>query len=140
MRVAMIVTALAMMGVLHARPVQACTCIHIAGCGAIRSTDVVFEATVASIEPEQPRDPQRPWTQRHIVKLTEIKALRGKPESIIFISKATATSCDYTAFEVGTRYVVHAHVIAEGYLGVSMCGMTRPIAAAKDVLACVKRD
>lgn len=138
MRVSLIVVAFAFVAALHARPVDACACVHVDGCGAIRGTDVVFEATVESIEPEPPPVPGRAHN-RYIVRLTDIKALRGKPESIIFMDKSGA-SCHYTSFEVATRYVIHAAVIAEGYLSVSTCGLTAPLASAKFVLACVKRD
>jgi len=123
--------------IIQTRPAEACTCVHIDGCGAIRPTDVVFEATVDSIELEPPPVPGR-ISHRYIVRLTDIKALRGKPESIIFMDLSGA-SCDYK-FTAGTRYVIHAAVVAEGYLAVNTCTMTRPVGFAKGVLACLKRD
>jgi hypothetical protein len=137
MRVLTIVVAFAIVTALQARPAEACTCVHSDGVGP---NDVVFEATVESIEPEQPPAPPGNWAHgRQIVRFKDIKAVRGKPESSIFTS-ASGSSCDYTAFKAGARYVIHATVVAEGYISVSRCSTTRPIASAKDVLARVKRD
>jgi hypothetical protein len=133
----MIVATFAIVIALQARPAEACTCVHSED---IRPNDVLFEATVESIEPEQPPAPPGNWARgRQVVRFKDIKALRGKPESRIFMS-ATGASCDYTSFKVGGRYVVHANVIAEGYISVSRCSATRPIASAKDMLARVKHD
>ena len=141
MRASMIVIALAFVFSLDARPAQACSCVRIEGCGAIRANDVVFEATVESITLEPP--PVAAGTPgfyppRYIVRFKDIKELRGKSEPLVFMTKGN--SCDYTGFEVGTRYVIHAAVIAEGYISASACGMTGPIESAKSVLACLKRD
>lgn len=137
MRVSVVVMVFVGMCAL-ARQADACSCVHVDGCGAIRATDVIFEATVESITPEPPPVPGRRH-DRYIVRLTEIKALRGKPESRIFMSAPGSSSCDYI-FKAGTRYVIHATTVAEGYLSVSTCSLTRPAAVADDVRACVKRD
>jgi hypothetical protein len=42
--------------------------------------------------------------------------------------------------KTGTRYVIHAAVVAEGYLSVSTGSMTQPVGFAKAVLACVKGE
>ena len=75
MRVTMIAMAFAFVSLLQARPVEACTCVHFEGCGATRPTDVMFEATVESIEPEQPPTPRGNWASgRKVVRFKDVVA------------------------------------------------------------------
>jgi hypothetical protein len=132
MRVSIIVFAFVVASAL-ARQADACTCAS-GGSRPLGPNEVLFEATVDAIEVFQPPPPEGYKVspggtyvggRTHIVRLKDIKAVQGEPKDTVSTS-AFEASCGYT-FKVGQRYLIHAHKV-EGRLGVSYCGMTKPLA------------
>jgi hypothetical protein len=136
MRVSIIVFTLAAVSIF-ARQADACSCMPRVN-AALGPNEVLFEATVESIEVVQPPPPPgekvTPGSiyvggRTHVVRLKDLKAMQGEPKDVVSTS-AFGASCGYS-FEVGERYQIHAYN-HEGSLGVSICGMTRSLGKPAD--------
>lgn len=104
-------------------------------CSALTTADAVFEATVESIElklrPTSSPDLVSP--DYKLVTLRDVRAWRGQAASTV----VSDSSCGY-AFVPGVRYLITADKRPDGSLTVTICGQTRPLAVAGEVIEFLK--
>jgi Carboxypeptidase regulatory-like domain len=118
---------------------DACGCVlSPQNCNSLGTADVVFQATVESIElTRRLVDPATlpvgtppdavAVTDSRLVRLRDMRALRGEPRTTVLT--AAYGNCDYD-FQAGSRYLIVADRLPDGRLSVSKCGLTRPLSGA----------
>jgi 5-hydroxyisourate hydrolase-like protein (transthyretin family) len=117
---------------------DACSCMWSPNnCAAIGEDDIVLEATVESIElevaPARSAGTSPPdYARERLVKLRDIKMLKGDPVSVIR-TPGDGAACGYE-FRAGARYLIVANRDPAGRVVVGSCGLTRPLADARALL------
>jgi len=101
----------------------ACTCVS-PGCGSVSATAHLFEATAARIETGAGGE--------RIVHLTDVRSRRGD-SAPAFVIGGNGVDCGFQ-FRAGVRYLIEAEPDG-GRFSVSGCSQTRPLAAARGLLA-----
>ena len=145
-----VVFVFAIVTVVSGRNAEACSCARMDlllmtrddAARYIATHDAIFEGTVVSVTlgsrpfPPGVDSPSGFEERLHVVTVDDVNAVRGIAEMTVTTSWLGA-SCGYS-FHVGTRYLIFSSRDWTGRLSVSLCGLTRPLDTATDILEYLK--